>query len=216
MRRWLWCGLVGWGCAEVEPGASVALPDEQSPAPAALVPESDAVLPPWFEGALPLAGGAKLTVVHHRLQLDQGDGPRELVDGDITGPPSLSADGRRVAFAHTIGEDLNTVLVLLDEQAGSWSMRPLVHEGGAIDRVALHPDGTRVAFVWAGPTGGVASLWTLDLPDGRPVRRTNKAAYTPGAPPADFVPLPLGAPVWSRQTLSWRSTEGAHQVEVSR
>jgi hypothetical protein len=218
MRRvgWLIAALVG--CAEApsapELETSAGSPQRQE---VALVPESDAVRPAWFEGELRLADGAVLTVADHVLELDTGEGPRQVVPGELTGPPSISADRTRVAFAHSPGEDPNSALVVLRKKGAAWVDHTVLDEGGAIDRVALHPDGSRVAFVWAGPSGGVSAIWTLDLPDGAPVRRTNKAPFTPGRPPADFLPLPLGAPEWQGELLRWTSPEGStHQVEVPR
>ena len=182
------------------------------------VPETDAGTPAWLPEPATLAGGASLVQVGDELAL-QADGTRRyLTTGRLLGRPTVSADGRRAVFTHEVDDGDRAWLVLLSLGASGWSTRTLLEGQDPPDRAGLHPDGDRVAFVWAGPQGGVAGVWTMSTDgDGAPVRLTNGGARKPGQPPEGFIPLPVGAaPQWAGDRLVWRSELGQHELPVPR
>lgn len=176
-----------------------------------LVPESDAVLPPWFEGALELPHGASLTQDGRVLTLHTDAGERPL--GELLGRPSADKTHERVVFP--IGDNGGGSITLLSWDGSAWVTRALVSGDDPPDRASIDPDGERVAFAWAGPQGGVAGVWVMGVHDSQPRKLTNTAPFVPGHPPKDFVPMPVGlAPRWSGDRLIWRSEAGEHSVEV--
>ncbi len=212
-------GLTPVAPAEVldrAPLAAAVGSGEAARAPVALVPESDAVMPRWVDAPIPLAGGARLVQDGLMLVLEAADGTRRTLPGVLLGRPSVSADRATVVATHEIEDGERAALSLLRWDGASWSDRRLIEARDPADRAALDPAGARVAFVWAGPVGGVAGVWTMVLPDGPPRRRTNLAPYTPGRPPADFIPLPVtDPPRWEGDVLRWRSEAGEHSVWVT-
>ena len=174
-----------------------------------------------FEGRAPNSAGEQKTVAYLIEQLtkiglepggDLKDGKRAWTQDvplsryEIVGTPTLSA---------TVGDGPAAALLLIDRGPAGWTSRTLIKGLHWVDRLALGPTAQHLAFAWAGDPGGVAGLYWMELPNGAPQRLTNRAPYTPGQPPADFIPLPLGgAPVFDGPLLRWRSAEGEHQVEL--
>ena len=206
------------GSAAEGAGAKGALPPVPPPAlpdPALMPAESDAVAPNWLPRPMALAGGAQLVAEGGTIEVLNGEERFRVAIGTLISPPVRSEDGTRVALSATVGDGPAAALLLIDRGPDGWTSRTLIKGLHWVDRLALGPTAQHLAFAWAGDQGGVAGLYWMELPNGAPQRLTNRAPYTPGQPPADFIPLPLGgAPVFDGPLLRWRSAEGEHQVEL--
>jgi hypothetical protein len=181
------------------------------------LPESDAVAPRWFPAPLSLAEGAVLTPGPggRGAQLLGASGGPVLwsVDGAVLSAPAVGGQGRSVVVAHERADGAS--LTWLVWEGGAWQARTVLDGHDPVDRVGVDASGRRAAFVWAGPEGGVAGVWTVDLAAGQPVRRTNGGPRERGKPPQGFVPLPVGAPVaWDGDALQWTSELGTHRLDL--
>lgn len=196
-------------------GALPPVPPPALPDPATMPAESDAVAPNWLPRPMALAGGAQLVAEGGTIEVLNGDERFRVAIGTLISPPVRSEDGARVALSATVGDGPAAALLLIDRGPAGWTSRTLIKGLHWVDRLALDTTAQHLAFAWAGDQGGVAGLYWMELPSGAPRRLTNRAPYTPGQPPADFVPLPLGgAPAFDGPLLRWRSAEGEHQVEL--
>ena len=206
------------GCAAEPPAPPAAVAADAALAPAAqplMLPESDAVRPVFVPTALGLAGGARLLEHDGQAVLDIGNGGAPLTLGRLSAPPAVAADGARVALCLERAEGARSALVVVERTDAGWTERTLIKGRHLVDRVAWDSSGTRLAFVWAGPDGGVAGLYVLDLASGAPQRLTNRAAAAPGQPPADWLPLPLAAPPrFDGHLLRWVSEDGPHSLDL--
>lgn len=189
-------------------------------ATAPLPPETDLPPPAVEMGPTPLAGGATLRLLDQRLVLDDAGLQTPLSSGPLTAAPLLSPDGERVVFVNTVAEGPGTALVTLRRDAEArWVPRTVIKSGGVVDRLALDDAGARLAFVWAGPKGGYAGIYLLDLhdPKAQPVRLTNlQPPAAPGQPPADWMPLPSGPPRFLGEDLVYSTEEGVIALELRR
>lgn len=211
----MWVGVLGCG-GEPEgvtqgPGAAARLDA------AGRLPESDAVAPRWLPAAVPLAEGAVLSPgpggQGAQLRASPGGAVLWSVDGLILSAPAVGGAGRSAVVAHERADGAS--LTWLVHEGGRWTARTVVEGHDPVDRVGVDAAGRRAAFVWAGPEGGVAGVWTVDLAGGAPVRRTNGGPRERGKPPEGFVPLPVGAPVvWDGDALRWTSEHGEHRIPV--
>ena len=185
----------------------------------------DAGAPPRERGTWELQG-ATLVLADGTLVLET-PGARQTLAHDVVGPPAVSADGDRVAYARQVGQAALSSIAVIDGRGvdGSWSEpRTLV---GHADRPALSPDGGQVAFVSG--SSGIASVWLVPFEGGEPVQLTNRdlrspavspdaldgPVHPPGQPPAGFVPPPhTGPPRFEGDRLVWDAPDGAHGVDL--
>lgn len=205
------------GGPALEAGGLPPVPPPLLPDPATAPADSDAVAPVWLPAPMALAGGAQLIAENGVVEVKGAEpsGDFRVAIGALIGPPVRSPDGSRVALSATVGDGPAGALLLLERGPQGWASRTLIKGLHQVDRLAFDDQAQRLAFAWAGPEGGVAALYVMALPEGAPQRLTNLAPYTPGRPPADFVPLPLGGPPrFDGPLLRWRSDEGEHQVEL--
>ena len=163
-----------------------------------------------FDGAWPLARGARLVQVGGALSLEWGDDARPLAD-EMVGAPAISADGTRLAFAHR-GPTQTDAVSVLDrvELTDRGPVTQRMVSTGAPDRVAISPDGAWVVYVHNAT--GLASLWAAPFDGGAPVQLTNAGLQrTPGEAPLGFVAPPVdGPPEVSADEVWWTSPDGEH------
>lgn len=189
-----------------------------SPAPAARTAEVGGAEMdlPQQDGSWTLDAEASLAVVDGVLRTVGLDG----LEGELVGEPAIADHGLRAVLALRPPDRFETQLVVLERTREGWRDRVLLDGPGMPDRPAISPDGRTVAFVWAGPTGGVAGIWSVPFAGGKPERLTNhdvRHSKDHGWPPPDFTPLPSeGAPWFEGSTLHWNAEDGAHSVEVTR
>ena len=181
-------------CAEDEP---VEVETERRPA-----------LDGDFDGAWPMARGARLVQVGGALSLEWGDVLSPLAD-EMVGAPAISADGSRVAFVHRGPSRVDAVSVLDRVELtadGPESLRLV--STGAPDRVAISPDGGWVVYVHNAT--GLASVWAAPFDGGDPVQLTNQGVTpTPGQAPPGFVAPPAeGPPRVAGGEVRWTSPDG--------
>ncbi len=222
--------LLAAGCTTPEPApttpeptaAELQAPEEVRALAADPPPESD--LPPTKEGTWSLACGAALELEPAgALQILERDGLRPL-GGQAVGTPAISADRRRIVWAHAPVARPETVLSVLACDETRWSEpRTLIEGPGAADRVAISPDGAWV--FWFSGASGLPSLWASPFEHGAPKQMTNAdLAHEPGsgAPPEGFVPPPhRGPPVVETiadggYRITWQAPDGLHSVELPR
>jgi hypothetical protein len=189
--------------------------------PDPLPPETD--LPPLEEGEWTLACGATLRLVPGgRLSLEDAAGAR-LLGKEVVGLPALSADGRRVVFAHApIARPETVISAVTCEGDAFGEVRLLVEGPGSPDRPTLSPDGRVVA--WFSGATGIASLWTRPFEGGRPEQRTNvgleRFPRRPGRAPEGFVPPPRAdaarfeALPSGGMRLVWEAAEGPQRLDL--
>jgi len=193
-------------------------PREPAPGPRAEVGGGGSLPPevsvrPERSGEWPVAGGATLVLsADGRLALRSSDGEIALA-AEALELPAISASGERIAFAARRADGFSTAVEAVAYESGAWTdVRALVDDGGTPDRVAISPDGSRVAF--AAPAGGVAALWIVAFDGGAPVQLTNVGVRKQGPrEPAGFVPVPhRGPPRFEGNELVWEAPDGTHRV----
>ena len=140
-------------------------------------------------------------------------GQRLLLATEAVGAPALSADGSRLALAHTGSATGLSVIDAFTIGADGVDQRVLV-DSGSPDRVAIDPAGEQVVYVDG--TTGLASVWAVPFEGGQPVQLTNVGlSATPGHAPERFVPPPYEGPLRVEgQMVRWTAPDGAHEVAL--
>jgi hypothetical protein len=152
----------------------------------ALPAETD--LPPRERARIPIPGGS----------LDLADGGlthispagRTPLATQVQGPLSMDARAQRFAWSERLPSGARIRLLDITDPTHPWTLTST----GEPDRVALSPDGTRVAYV--ADVGGLPALFLAPAKDGTPVQITNIGIerIPGGGPPPGFVPPPHQGP----------------------
>lgn len=131
---------------------------------------------------------------------------------EVIGLPSVSADGTRIAFSHGLEGNHGTALSVVEKGADGWSAPRILVAEGTPDRVAISPDGSKIAYV--APAYGIASIWIIPFEGGNPLQLTNVGVRRDGpGRPDGFVPPPHRGPLrFDGDRLVWESPEGTHEA----
>lgn len=154
------------------------------------VPVEDVRFVPGSAGALVLTSGRAL------LWLEQPAAAPVLLDTDVTGPLSVAAGGRFVAYVRGEPPDLELVRFDVDERRAE----PLTDRMAPVWSPALSADGGEVVFVSG--VEGTPALWRVGAG-----QRPRKIA---GTPPGEASGFPQGprAPVWRGEVLVYEHDDG--------
>lgn len=142
------------------------------------------------------------------IVLVDASGARRTLAEHSTISLAHSEDGTRAAWVALPEGGPMGVLTVLDLAPGA---DPRALARGAVDRVALSPDGAHVAYV----RGGVYPRMEIVAVDGgEPRVLTNEdLVRTPGKAPEGFVPPPHeGPPRFDGDRLVWEAPDGTHEV----
>jgi hypothetical protein len=197
---------LAWGCAPKEPASQPA----SEIGGGSLPPEVS--VRPERSGEWELAADARLVLAADgRLELRRPDDAITLAEETLE-LPAISADGARVAFAFRKPREVGTAVAVAAFEDGEWTGPRVLVARGTPDRVAISPDGRRVAYVAA--AGGIAAVWIAPFDGGEPVQLTNLGVREDGpGEPEGFVPVPHREPPrFAGDRLVWESADGEHQV----
>jgi hypothetical protein len=157
------------------------------------------------------------------LELHRGNQHEPILAGTLIEAPLISQRGGSSWFSAAQGDGNRFVLLQVapdNGQVGDGVGRHTVIKSRTpISRLAWDEREERIAFVWAGPEGGVAGIYLLDLREPRPKpQRLTNIGLPPGSPGADppgFLPLPQpDPPTFSLNRLIWHSEHGRHSLEL--
>jgi TolB protein len=119
-----------------------------------------------------LAGGPGIYMV----ELKSGTKKPLLTDADLNISPSISPDGRKIAFARSV--DRGNSEIFVSDQNGR-NLKQLTRSSGIDTNPAWSPDGSQIAFTSS--RGGSPQIYVMQ-PDGSKLRRvTFEGEYNDGA-----------------------------------
>jgi WD40 repeat protein len=129
--------------------------------------------------------------------------PFERIAEKVDYYPSFSPDGQQIAYVQQPTYDHGT-LWLRDLRTGK--TRTLDAQAWGLATPFFHPDGHALIFVSS--RTGIASLWRIDLPDGKPRQITNIGIEVGSGLPDHFVPPPFMARlIWAGNWIAFDASD---------
>ena len=170
-----------------------------------LPPETD--LRPSTDGAWTIGG--LLVEAHDGALTVRGERVGMLVERPVADPA-----GAWLAAALDVDGSVSLVWVTGDGSPSGWRV---LATHGALDRIAVAPDGAGAVFA-APNSQGVTGLWYVDAETGAQTRLTNPEhpSYAAGnGPPPGFVPPPhRDPPRFVGDRVVWSAVDGQHEARL--
>lgn len=164
----------------------------------------------------PIACGSLLTTDDRGALWVSNGARRTVLSARLVEPAIVGSNGAIIAWTDdSVTPGATALRVARCDAGGSWSEpRALVDDGTTPNRLAISPDGARIAYV--ATAGGIASVWIVEVATARATQLTNvDLVRSPGAAPAGFVPVPHRTPPrFEGDVLTWTSPDGDHEVRL--